>query len=189
MTSEIFKPIKTERLSLKSWTPSFKMARELFDLIERNREHFKYLPLALVKAPEEEYEFLQGAQQKWKSGKSATYAIFLRGTNKLVGCCSMNGISWSNKRAEIGYWMDSKYCGNGYMTEAVNAMIEYFFSRGINRVCIRANIKNKASCSVAQRCGFIREGVCRQEIFNKYMNEYEDIVYYGKLCSEYQKKK
>lgn len=189
MTPKPFKPIKTERLTLKPWTPSFKMALELFELIDRNREHFKYLPLALVKAPEEEYEFLRGAQQKWKAGKSAIYAIFLRGTNKLVGCCSMNDISWSNRRAEIGYWMDGKYCGNGYMTEAVNAMVDYFFGQGLNRVCIRANVKNKASCTVAKRLGFSREGVRRQELFNKYMNEYEDIVCYGKLHSEWQRKK
>lgn len=180
MQQKPFKPIKTERLSLKPWMPSFKMANYLFDLIKNNREHFKYLPMASVKRPEEEYDFLKMSQQKWKTGQSASYAIYLRGTNTLVGSCGLYGISQEHRRGEIGYWMDSQYCGHGYMTEAVAAIIDEFFARGLNRVTIRANIKNKASCAVAKRLGFTREGVCHQELFNKYMNEYEDVVYFGK---------
>lgn len=186
MKPQKFKPIKTERLTLKPWTPSFKLATELYNLIERNREHFRFLPLALVKTPEEEYDFMKSAQKNWRDGTSASFAIYLRGTNTLIGCCSMSGINPTHKRAQIGYWMDKNYTGHGYMTEAVAAMTDDFFARGLNRVYIRANIKNKASWAVAKRLGFTKEDVRRQELWNAYMNEYEDIVCYGKLRSEWK---
>jgi len=127
MKPKPFKLIKTERLSLKPWVPSFKMAQYLFDLIERNREHFKYLPMALVKPPEEEYEYLKSAKKKWDAGASASYAIYLRGTKKLIGTCGVHQVSSSNKTGEIGYWLDQDYIGHGYMTEAVKAIENAFF--------------------------------------------------------------
>ena len=83
----------------------------------------------------------------------------------------------------------SDYLGYGYMTEAVKALEDAFFGMGLNRLSIRANVKNKASCGVAKRLGYKKEGVVRAELFNKVMNEYEDIAYYGKLRSEWKGKK
>lgn len=187
MQPKPFKPIKTARLSLKPFKPTFKQAQELYDLIDRNRDHLRYLPLAFVKSAEEYYDILKITDNNWKSGTAATYGIYLKG--KLIGSCTVKQISFSNGRGEFVYWLDQDYAGNGYITEAVNAMVDVFFGMGLNRLSIRANVKNKASCAVARRCGFSREGICRQEIFNKYTNEYEDVAYYGKLRSQWRKKK
>lgn len=183
MQPKKFKQIKTERLTLKPIKPTFKNAEMLSDLIQRNREHFKFLPLTAVKSIEEGYGFLKSAEEKWNGLESASYGIYLG--KRLIGNCSMNRISWASERAEISYWLDREYSGNGYMTEAVCAMADAFFEMGLNRLLIRANVQNKASCAVARRLGFKKEGVARQEIHNKFMGVYEDIVYYAMLRSEW----
>lgn len=186
MKPQKFKPIKTERLSLRPLTPSFKLATELYNLIDRNREHFRWIPLVNIKSPEEEYNWLLSVPQKWKDSKEAHYGIYLHGTNKLIGLVGVPALSWAHERAEIGYWLDAQYTGNGYVTEAAAAVQDMLFTLGINRIYIRANIKNKASWSVAKRLGFIKEGIHRQELWNAYTNEYEDIVCYAKLRSEWK---
>ena len=189
MQSKKFKPIKTKRLDLKPLKATFTQAQELVDLIKRNREHFKWLIIANVKAPEEEYDWLKTAVQQRKDSKAAHYVIYLHSTNKIIGLCGIDPLSWGNSRGEIGYWLDQDYTGYGYMTEAVKALEDAFFGMGLNRLSIRANVKNKASCGVAKRLGYKKEGVVRAELFNKVMNEYEDIAYYGKLRSEWKGKK
>ena len=180
-----FKIIRSERLTLKPMPADFKTANHLYEIVVRNREYFRYLPFANVKAPEEEYEYLKSTRDAWKNGKRASYGVYLRGTNKLIGVCGLAGISWGNDSGEIGYWLDSQYAGRGYMTEATRAIMDFFFSGGLNRLVIRANVQNRASCAIAERLGFVKEGLCRAELFNRNMNVYEDIVYYAKLRADW----
>lgn len=63
---------------------------------------------------------------------------------------------------EIGYWIDSQYSGNGYMTEAVNAITQYAFDQfKAVRVQICAQLDNQKSIAVAKRCGFIQEAILK----------------------------
>lgn len=183
-----FKPlIKTKRLELKPMPATFEMAHTLYELIDRNRKHFKYLPIANVKAVEEEFTFLQNSGRQWKMGDSATYGMYLRGTDTFIGMVNIHAISWASARGEFGYWMDSKYTGQGLMTEAVVALETYFFKMGFNRLAILANPKNKASVAIARRLGYVKEGTERARNYNQYMKEYEDLTIFSKLRSEWKK--
>jgi ribosomal-protein-serine acetyltransferase len=113
--------------------------------------------------------------------------MYLRGTDTFIGMVNIHAISWASARGEFGYWMDSKYTGQGLMTEAVVALETYFFKMGFNRLAILANPKNKASVAIARRLGYVKEGTERARNYNQYMKEYEDLTIFSKLRSEWKK--
>ena len=181
MKPQEFKEIQTKRLTLKPLVASFSFAQELFDMITKNREFFKFMPWANVEKPESEFEFLQSAAKCWKKQEKATYGMFLQPKNEFVGVCTMFEINYGNESGEIGYWLNPKYAQQGFMSEAVNAVSTEFFNRGFKRIIIKANPENIASCKVAEKCGFEREGLLRSYDFLPILNKREDVVLYSKI--------
>jgi RimJ/RimL family protein N-acetyltransferase len=92
------------------------------------------------------------------------YIIFRREDNLHLGNIGALRFDWQVPRGEIGYWLRSDQWGNGYMSEAVNALAAMLFDTlRFNRVEIRVDERNERSWRVAQRCGFEFEGVLRNE--------------------------
>ena len=66
----------------------------------------------------------------------------------------------------IGYVIGRAYWNRGYATEAVTALVNYLFkSYPINRVECCTSTENLASIRMAEKCGFVREGVLRGLVF------------------------
>jgi len=66
------------------------------------------------------------------------------------------------------------------VTEAVRTMASFCFQElGVDKVLIRCASTNKASRAVAERLGFVIEGVLREQFI--WDNEAHDIVVYGML--------
>ena len=67
-------------------------------------------------------------------------------------------------KVEIGYWVRKQFAGQGYVTEAVNAVTDFAFRVfEAKRVEIRMDDDNVLSSRVAERCGFELEGILRNE--------------------------
>ena len=107
--------------------------------------------------------------------------MYLRNTNEFVGDCSFFDISWNNESGEIGYWLDPKFANQGFMTEAVNTVAKEYFDMGFKRIVILANPENIASCKVAEKCGFEREGILRSYDFLPSLNKRENVTIYSKI--------
>ena len=179
--------ITTKRLNLKPIKPSFDFANLLFDEISKNRDFFKFMPFALVKKPEEEYDFLVSGQQNAEAGKAVSYAMFLKETNEFVGMVSVHNVSWKRESGEFGAWICKKFAHNGFTTEAIKALEAYFFQMGFHKLSAKANVKNKASCGTLRKLGLKKDGLERDATFNKQMQEWETFAVFSKLSSEYKK--
>ena len=83
------------------------------------------------------HPYLDGMAENWitnqkaemEAGKSLTFAVTLKNSGQLIGTVGLTQItdSFSN----LGYWLGNSYWGNGYCTEAANALIKYFFNHQI----------------------------------------------------------
>ncbi len=83
---------------------------------------------------------------------------------RLLASSGLHRIDWSVPRFEIGYWRRSSERGRGYVTEGVRALTEMAFTQlGAVRVEIRCDDLNVRSARVAERCGFVLEGVLRND--------------------------
>jgi [ribosomal protein S5]-alanine N-acetyltransferase len=69
---------------------------------------------------------------------------------------------------ELGYLIfDEGDRGKGFATEAVRLLVQHLFAtRTIHRIQISFFPENEASRLVAQKCGFIREGISRGAVFH-----------------------
>ncbi|MCA9938778.1 MAG: GNAT family N-acetyltransferase [Anaerolineales bacterium] len=87
---------------------------------------------------------------------------FLRGTDVYVAGSGLHRVNWTIPRFEIGYWVRTQFEGQGYVTEAVNAITDFAFGvLGARRVEIRCDARNKASAAVAYRAGYELEATLR----------------------------
>ncbi len=64
-------------------------------------------------------------------------------------------------RVELGYWLAPGARGNGYATRALRLISDWSLGGGYIRLELYTHPDNRASARVAERAGFIREGVRR----------------------------
>lgn len=114
-------------------------------------------------------------------GQEDIWAITLKDTRQLIGSI---GIVPDPKRENpqvrmLGYWLDEPHWGKGYMTEAVQAVLNYGFNE-LQLSLITANCypHNKRSQQVLERNGFICEGVLHQAELTYNGNIYDHLCYY-----------
>ena len=70
--------------------------------------------------------------------------------------------------------------GQGYATEAVSLLVRYLFGRlKANRIRLIIHPDNRASCRVAEKCGFAHEGTARGAWYHRGKNH--DVEVYALL--------
>lgn len=165
--------------------PTFRLAIELFDAVDRNRQCLEpWLGwVDYVKRPEDEFSVVQSVAQK-DTGK---YFIFV--SQRVYGMVGFVQEYRSKQTVEIGYWLDKTANGRGIMTRAVEKLTGLAFDVwGANRVEIQAAVENKKSRAIPERLGFNQDGVLRaREIVRP--GVIQDVVMYSKLKSEWEKGK
>ncbi len=89
--------------------------------------------------------------------------------------------------AEIGYWIGVPYWGRGFATEGGAELIRYGFEdAGLHRIYAGYYARNAASGRVMQKLGMTYEGTLRHHTCK--WGEYLDVVYYGVLRDEWQRR-
>jgi RimJ/RimL family protein N-acetyltransferase len=83
------------------------------------------------------------------------YLIWDPAGQELIGSSGFHSLNWQVPKGEIGYWLASKYVGQGYATETAQALTEFGFGPlGFRRIEIRCDSRNHASAAVAHRLGY-----------------------------------
>ncbi|GMK46568.1 ribosomal-protein-serine acetyltransferase [Paenibacillus glycanilyticus] len=85
-------------------------------------------------------------------------------TGQLVGSSGLHRMDWQARNFETGYWVRTSCAGQGYISEAVEAITEFAIHQlQANRIEIRCDSRNAKSARVAERSGFTLEGILRSE--------------------------
>ena len=110
--------------------------------------------------------FIRESIQAWKEERAWDYSIRSKDDPKThLGNISFWTVSKLGKIAEIGYWVRSDETSRGVCTEAVELLLgEAFNSLGYHKVVLRIAVGNDASDRVAEKLGFTREGILREEL-------------------------
>lgn len=87
--------------------------------------------------------------------------------------------------AYVGYWIDERHAGRGYVPEAVVLLLEFAFeSLGLHRVEAAIVPRNTASRRVAEKLGMRDEGIALG--FLQIQGVYEDHVRYAMTAEEWR---
>lgn len=137
--------LKTKRLIIQTMTDE-----ELKELIAQTEEEE-------LKAAYQ--EMLDGCVQNPKARLWYTaWNIMLRSDRTAIGSACFKGPA-QNHSVEIGYGLDEPYWGNGYATEAAEAMINWAYSNeGVYFVEAETEPENTASKKVLEKLGFLEDG-------------------------------
>ena len=124
---------------------SVRDTKELYDLIDRNREHLTNLVWVKSATLQSTWEFLDGVECALETFR----LIVVNG--KIAGCITLRH---GNECDIIGYWLGHEYRGDGIMKEAVAQMIRHWPR------AIRAQIReaNSASMAILEGAGFMYMG-------------------------------
>jgi RimJ/RimL family protein N-acetyltransferase len=114
---------------------------------------------------ESSIRFHAEAQAKWYSREMLDFQWHDKATGRLIGKGGFHTINWTVPKLEIGYWVRTSMAGKGYCTEAVNALVSFAQKEfSTKRLEICSDPRNKKSCTVAERCGFVLEGILKQNM-------------------------
>jgi [ribosomal protein S5]-alanine N-acetyltransferase len=96
-------------------------------------------------------------------GEAFQFLIFNKDCLDLLGGITLGNIRrGAAQTGEIGYWLGTKYCGQGSMHDAVATVLNFaFLNLRLHRVeaaCIQINVR---SIALLQHCGFHYEGSAR----------------------------
>lgn len=101
-----------------------------------------------------------------------------------IGTVSAADVNNDTDTVEIGYCIGSGYWGMGYVTEAVAAVIQFFFEEiKANRIEAKYDTRNKASGRVLEKCGLTYEGTLRS--FERIQSGITDVCIYSILAEDY----
>ena len=100
-------------------------------------------------------DFIEKINKGITNSESVYWAITVKGNNKLIGTICIWNIEREENKAEIGYVLHPAYSGEGLMSEAVAAVIQYGFGK-MKLQCLDAVVhrENKRSIILLERNGF-----------------------------------
>ncbi|MDQ8736660.1 GNAT family N-acetyltransferase [Paenibacillus sp. LHD-38] len=132
---------------------------------ESRAELLPWMPWAVHSPTLEESEMvIRRSRIRFLERSDLMLLLFLKETGQLIGSSGLHRIDWEARKFEIGYWVRSAFSGNGYITEAVEAITHFAIQElEANRIEIRCDSRNVRSARVAERSGFTLEGILRKE--------------------------
>ncbi len=131
--------------------------------------------------------YLRYMIRKYRMGEPSSWGIVEKSTGKVVGTIGYMWYQRDNNACEVGYSLARRCWNQGYMTEALMAVLGYSFRElGFNRVEAQHETDNGASGAVMRKCGMTKEGTLRSRLYNK--GRYVDVYLYSILADEYFKK-
>jgi aminoglycoside 6'-N-acetyltransferase len=86
-----------------------------------------------------------------------------RHTDEFVSQIFIGPTDWDVPEFEVGFFADITHQGQGYVTEAVKATLQFTFKHlHAHRIRMECDDNNFRSIRVAERCGMVKEGHIRE---------------------------
>jgi ribosomal-protein-serine acetyltransferase len=111
-------------------------------------------------------QFVRDSVQSWAEAKAYDFVIRRPADpDRHLGNVSVWYTSRAGPVGEVGYWVRTDEAGRGIATEAVAGILEAAFEEvGMHRVVLRIAVGNRGSERIAEKLGFVQEGLLREEV-------------------------
>jgi [ribosomal protein S5]-alanine N-acetyltransferase len=101
----------------------------------------------------------------------------------VIGIVGLVRIDALHRRAEVAYQLHSTHQRKGFVTEALTRVALCAFAElGFHRLEGQTHPDNRKSIGVLERCGFVREGLLRQNYLLD--GVFQDSLVYGRLATD-----
>jgi [ribosomal protein S5]-alanine N-acetyltransferase len=114
----------------------------------------QYMTWQTHQAIGETAEFLADCNRRWESGEEFCWVVTVKPENRAIGtiACRVEA-----NQADFGYVLHRQYWGQGYATEAAQAVVAWISGLpGMSRIWATCDTENLASARVLEKCGLRR---------------------------------
>ena len=130
--------------------------------------------------------YIRYVLRQYRTGMPSSFCIQLKDTGKVIGTIGFMWVSVENRSAEVGYSLSKTYWNQGYMTEALAAILRFGFETlNLNRIEAQHESDNPASGRVMVHVGMAKEGTLRSRLFNK--TKFVDVELYAILREDWRR--
>ncbi len=170
--------IKTQRLVLRTVAPTMENAKQIFNIIEQNREYLTAWQghFGALKTVDDVLAYLNKRANQIKNNEGICFYIF-RGDN-IIGRIRFFDIK--DNSCEIGYWLIKSENGNGYMGEALCALEQELFKFGFDKIVLDIDGGNAPSENLAKRNGYKLEKRLPMASWAKCVGKCDSLIYVKK---------
>ncbi len=155
--------LSTERFSVRSLTAND--VPELLSFIDLEPELWKYALVPCNDRPSMQ-QYLDEAFADFEKGTALPFVVIDRSSGRIVGSTRFYDFQPHNGSTLLGYtWYSKHQQGNGINTHCKYLMLEYAFETlNLERVELRADLRNKRSIAAMLKIGFTQEGILRNHL-------------------------
>lgn len=174
--------LTTQRLVLREFTH-----KDLVNLLPFAEDpgQIKYMSFSLKDA-QECASYIEYAVSESLADKRLEYHLVVedRMTQTFLGSAALMIEKENPSSAELGYWFNQKYWGQGYAAEASKELLRFGFTAlKLHRIWAKCHIENTASEGVMKKCGMVYEGTIREHIWLR--DHYRTSLLYSILDREF----
>jgi RimJ/RimL family protein N-acetyltransferase len=118
-----------------------------------------------------------------ESTNEEKFAVVDSKSGELLG--SIGFLARGDGKAEVGYWVKREARGRGVATRALELLARWMFvaDEELGRLQLQADVENRSSQRVAEKAGFVREGILRSSLALK--GERRDVVMYSLVREDF----
>jgi ribosomal-protein-alanine N-acetyltransferase len=188
MLLEIPTRIEAERITLRSYQAGD--GQWYYAMSQKNRIHLTQYEadnvVMSIESEQDAEDVVRELAAEWKAQNCFFMGAFDQETDEFVAQVYVGPVNWDVPEFEIGFFVDKDHEGQGYVTEAVRAAMDFIFEHlKAHRVSMECDDTNKRSVRVAERCGMVREGHIRENKRNL-DGTLSGTLHFGLLKREYE---
>jgi [ribosomal protein S5]-alanine N-acetyltransferase len=150
------KTLQTRRLALRK--PTMSDAQAIFERYAGDPEATRYMSWPTHKNVADTCAFLAWSEADWDLWPAGSYLVYPReGSAQLLGG---TGLTFrSPEFAVTGYVFAQDAWGQGFATEALQAMVDLARALGVKKLNAVCHVEHRRSARVMEKCGFQCEGI------------------------------
>jgi len=177
----MFPTLKTNRLILREFRNTD--VKAVYDSFSRDIVTEHYI-LETMRSLEPAEELVRNRISLFEKRIGTRWAITLKGGgDRAIGSCGYYSPNKAFHSIEIGYDLHPDYWRQGFMTEALTAMISFCYGEDfpfhLNRIRALTEMGNIASIALLSKLGFVEEGVHRE--YGYWKDQYHDVRVFSLL--------
>ncbi len=157
-----------------------------FFRLRSDPEFMQYMHRPLMTKRQDSIDHLNNIKERAEKGEGTQWILENKDMGIQVGYAGIWRVDRPNKTGELGYGLDPKHHGQGYMQEALKRCVQFGFEEmDLYRLEAWMETNNIASARQMEALGAQREGCFRSA---SYFNEqFSDLFAYSLLKPEWEK--
>ncbi len=184
----------TPRLELRHLIPNLQNAKIIYNALKNEKtEDYKYEPLIKTAKsqkvlPKSVSDVLKMMQYYAESEQDGSCVFYMFHNDQFIGFRKISFYKDAFVLKLNTVWLVSSARGYGFASESYRIIEDIAFNKlKVNKI-MRVNIvENQDSAKLAERTGFILDGISRQAVYMN--NKFFDLMIWSKLYSDYMKEK